>query len=282
MFNKYFIKKIIRAFLCLWSCLIFVVPIVNAETRSPSDFSTYECSDKNLIPIYSEGSSEFLPLSESFIYDESTNLFSYNPISTRFCQTSCHMIPSKFIQLLPDTSYNIYVAGASRTLVSNYIYFFDKEYNYISKILIKYPSSTSSVIANFTTPSSSDSHILAIFSISAIYLNGRNLVLVSSTYSYSLDEFNSEPLQFNSVSCPWIKPIAPDTPDNPSSPDGPSISETDQSKIFSNFFTIFLDRLKYVSGYAISSPIFLGFIGVFIIFIVLELFLFLFNKGGYK
>lgn len=71
-------------------------------------------------------------------------------------------------------------------------------------------------------------------------------------------------------------------PDPPIDSDEPTIDETDQGKILSNFYSIYLDRLKFISEFAINNSLFMAFIVVILLFIILELFLRLYHGGGYK
>ena len=82
---------------------------------------------------------------------------------------------------------------------------------------------------------------------------------------------------FDLSSCPVIE-----QPVDPVDPNNPTVKETDQAKILQNFYTLFLDRLKFISYYAINNYLFLAFIGIILIFVILEIFLYLYNKGGYK
>lgn len=78
------------------------------------------------------------------------------------------------------------------------------------------------------------------------------------------------------------EPETPVDPEEPTEPEYPDISETDQGKILSNFYSIYLDRLGFVSEYFANNTLFLAFIGVIILFIILEIFLKLYRGGGYR
>lgn len=71
-------------------------------------------------------------------------------------------------------------------------------------------------------------------------------------------------------------------PEKPDIPFNPGIQETEQSKIVTNFYTLFIDRFKFISDYAINSYFFLTFIGVILCFVILKIFLYLYNRGGYQ
>lgn len=71
-------------------------------------------------------------------------------------------------------------------------------------------------------------------------------------------------------------------PEKPDISYDPGIQETEQSKIVTNFYTLFIDRIKFISDYAINSYFFLTFIGVILCFVILKIFLYLYNRGGYQ
>lgn len=65
-------------------------------------------------------------------------------------------------------------------------------------------------------------------------------------------------------------------------PDPPPSFEYDgdQIKLLSNFYSIYLDKLGMLSNYATQNYLFLVFIGIIILFILLELFIYLFFING--
>lgn len=64
----------------------------------------------------------------------------------------------------------------------------------------------------------------------------------------------------------------------PEDPETPIVADT----TLDSFYSIYLDRLSLVSMYAIENKFLLGTLGIILLFIVLEIILNLFRKGGYR
>uniref|UniRef100_A0AAU8B5P7 Uncharacterized protein n=1 Tax=Dulem virus 59 TaxID=3145770 RepID=A0AAU8B5P7_9VIRU len=124
----------------------------------------------------------------------------------------------------------------------------------------------------FTFTTSSKENVSSL--LFQVYTYKTNYTILENSYFIISDDIK------NVTSCSVVE--KPDKPIDPSNPDIATPQETDQSKIFSNFYTLFLDRLKFISNYATKNYLFLGFIAVIISFVLLNIFLFLFNRGGYK
>lgn len=49
-----------------------------------------------------------------------------------------------------------------------------------------------------------------------------------------------------------------------------------------DFYSIYLDKLSLLANYAKENKFVLSFVGIILLFVVLEIILFLFNRGGYR
>ena len=153
----------------------------------------------------------------------------------------------------------------------DYFYLYDSNKNVIDST----SAFASKKISNYLTYTYDSSNSMFIFEFKDdIEFNYISFVFYQgglSNYKYFVYD------NFDLSSCPVIEePVVPVDPNNP------TVQETDQAKILQNFYTLFLDRLKFISGYAINNYLFLAFIGIFLLFVILEIFLYLYNRGGYK
>jgi hypothetical protein len=164
-----------------------------------------------------------------------------------------------------NTTYYLkfFVSDINSSLLDR-VYLYDENKNYL----------TFSNAGDFDYSYDSDNYML-ILNIP----ENANYSYLSLVFTYQY--FNKSSFAFADVDlseCPSIK----DETVTPSNPDNPSVVETEQSKIFANFYTLFLDKLKFISNYATNNYLFLAFLGVILSFIVLELFLNLYRGGGYR
>ena len=71
-------------------------------------------------------------------------------------------------------------------------------------------------------------------------------------------------------------------------PEVPPVEEPDNTEpiipdsTLTDFYSLYLSKLTLLSQYSLENKYLLSAIGIMLVFIVLELVLFLFNRGGYK
>ena len=247
--KKYFL------FLTLLVLTLFSPGIVKAdETNYPLDGMglSNSCTD-NLLKFVPYTSGEYNTYSNSFI----SNTSSWPQVNNTY------WINTNFILYDSSLNYYIYVFDLDNNIVTTY--------DYVSRIYLYYFDE------NFKNVSSSDStakYILPLFSWSSS---------TQRKFSYFLEFYNNYKLVVStkeldsyveySETCSTLDPV---------DPNNPKPQETNQAKILQNFYILFLDRLKFISEYAIINYLFLAFIGIILVFVILEIFLYLYNKGGYK
>lgn len=161
---------------------------------------------------------------------------------------------NNFIKVKPNTTYTF----SSNLRLNFYFYEFDSSFNDIVSFQA-FPS------WSFTTNENCSYFLLGAYA--------HVTVLNDSQYWFQLEE--------GDVATDYVE-YAENLESDPIISDFPKPQETDQSKILQNFYTLFLDRLKFISEYAINNYLFLAFIGIFLILVILEIFLYLYNRGGYK
>ena len=163
-------------------------------------------------------------------------------------------ILNNFIKVKANTTYTF----SSSKRVNYYYYEFDNEFNEVANYRA-FPSYC------FTT--SVDCSYILIGAYSSL----DNLNTSDSWYQLEEGSEATEYVEYSEKI--ETDPVIPDTP---------KPIETNQTQILKNFYSIYIDKLKFISDYCINNYLFLAFIGVILCFIVLELFLKLYNGGGYR
>lgn len=83
---------------------------------------------------------------------------------------------------------------------------------------------------------------------------------------------------FDLSSCPpGTEPEEPDIPEVPEEPEKPEIIP---DTTLNNFYNIYTSKLKQISQYSQENKFILGAIGIVLSIVIINLFLYLFNKGG--
>lgn len=216
---------------------------VNADTAiSFEDFTQEECSTTTL--NYSQYKYPDYYTNGTLYYDN--GLF----------YKSGGFFYKRYILLSADQIY--YVIG-NNTYNFNLL-FFDTNFNYISSLDV--PITVASRGTPFTTPNSSNGYVYMFYSISN---------------SFNFYFFNEEPPRSGWTSMPLESTECPIIEELPTEPDigGDIIPDT----TLTDFYSLFTDRLSFLSQYALENKFILSAICILLSFICLELLIYLF-KGG--
>lgn len=263
MFNlKHFLRKLYHLIAFLGVFILVFIPTVRAD-------SIPSCYDDYLVDIDIISGTKYFS-NDSWVNHSSSRSFSNGKtITYLFPRTESDLYIKFFDSSLIYDSFNITLTGYSSDKVATFM----KKFSLTN---LSYCSSSNndwcfdySVENNqlhFYGPATSafakSSYISIAFGEPFPFSDSISFIAVSSS-------------DFSSLNCSSANF------DNPSAISNIP-SETDGIKIFTNFYSIFIDKLSFLSEYFVTNMLFLGFIGVIVLIIVLELFLILFKGGGYK
>lgn len=162
-----------------------------------------------------------------------------------------YLFPAK-----PNTTYYIkFFTGktfSSSTNYFSYFYFYDSDKKYLSSSSSLYGSTLNDQFY-FTTPSNPD------FSYVSFDLPQVNRTILGTTIAFA---------DFNLSTCPIVEEPEPE----PIMPDS----------TLDSFYLVYTSKLKEFTDYALENKYILGVLGIILLFIVLEIILNLFRKGGYR
>lgn len=240
-------KKILSLFL-----MILLIPsFVKADDEIDSCYNDFLINTNDLIVNNS-----------SSYYNSSTD--SWSSSTVRLDYTLKYLFTAE-----PSKKYYLRFFKGISSLDIVYFYLYDSNKNVIDST----SAFVNKDITNYLTYNyDSSNYILTIE-----FKDNINFNYISFVFNRSLSTFAYA--DFDLSTCPEI--VKPENPSlDPTAPDLATPQESDQNKIISNFYTLFLDKLKFINDYTLKNPIFLYFFGTFITFMVLELFLYLYNRGG--
>lgn len=222
---------------------IFLIPNVNAEVD--------DCYDNYLIDITSDswvyGVAYYNVSSSSWKLKNST--FNFASLKYLFEVEAGKTYYFKFFDITTSSDFK---AGTP-------IYYYDSEFNYFTDHSFErsYDRTINQLI--ITIPETLDN--ISYISLN-IYVYGTNFDLLKSSPIAFAD--------FDLSTCPIIE----DSGDNEES----IIPDT----TLDSFYTLYIDKMKNLASYALENKFLLGAIGIILLFAILELILYLFNKGGYR
>lgn len=184
--------------------------------------------------------------------------FDYSPVDVGYY----HVSYGSLIPVEPSTTYTYlhdFTTSTSPRRVA--IVYYDENYQYLSYINEK--TTSSSFKYSFTTLSNSYYITLHLYSANLDTLN-------SNQYQLSKGSSITEFVDYEEC---VIEEPEPDIPEE----DPVVIPDT----TLNDFYSIYLDKLKLLFNYAQENKFLLSFIGIILLFVILEIILILFRKGGY-
>ena len=260
LFRKYFFKLYhLFRFLGIFIFIFMLIPNVKADTYTISDIiSKLE---------FSESCSNNLL---EFDFESNLCAIENNRNNYKDCPSGSYQYPLNkyYLELKENTSYYFYVSGSNlNSFAYASIRFFNENWNFISDGMM-------SANASFNTPSNTK------YAFVFYYARGRSLNDIYSylsNYSFGLFEGSSVSEYVSYEECQELPDTPVDVHVEIAQP-----TDTNPETIFASFYTLFFNKLKFLNDSFLDNKILLGFIGVIVIFVILELFLKLFNGGGYK
>ena len=245
---------------------IFFVPKVNAAIAIDDPLQCFDiASPSSTKNIFKSSWSKDCGYSNKIFLDYAGDVDTRNPY---YCIDD-------FIEVEPDTTYTLTHFDVDtfqpiRSAEYNRVYIFDDNFNELHQIQDWYFPPY-----NFTTPSNGK------YLLYCTYGSKGNAGVGSNRREFQLEKgkiTNTSELTYVAYE-EYVEPEPePELP--PVEPEDPVVPVPADTTL-DTFYSIYLDKLSTATTYATENKFLLGFIGIILSFIILELVLKLFRNGGY-